>query len=444
MQEAPLRDRPPLPPPTNKSGGTNPISIPRNSGDPSTRTSAGYFRMNSSTSTTSGKFHSPVPMSPSALNWTPPPSFQEATAMSPLDNSRVEARDGYLTPRSSQEMAGTSFMENGDMMTMTNSYILPSPKGQDTYDFNSLPRSSNSRRSEEQYTERRATVGARICRLKSVSCEELTSNGDINVRKKKYSKDVNENLEQYELAKPVEPFPNMQDYRGSMEYLNEVRQGPSDYYNIYGLKGKVDSSPAPRVSVVRRKFNKGAIQEGFLKRSVSNPNFLHIDNKESLSSIRANAAAAKQSNLESQSRKHSKSLLNLLSDTFKRKSTRPTSSAKPENSRGWKSAPSSPQGTLTRGSSHPNIVIGVKGINVTQRTRSFRKPRPKPEENTENTENLPLTGSDQSSQNKTYPIHFRSVSSPAYVNSPVVPPAKKPNMNKSPYIDRKLPKENFV
>ncbi|CAC5401772.1 unnamed protein product [Mytilus coruscus] len=153
-----------------------------------------------------------------------------------------------------------------------------------------------------------------------------------------------------------------------MELLLQDERG---YYNIDGLKGTIDSSHAPTVAEVLQKFDETA--KPTLTRAISNPNFLQLLNKDKLNDISTKEKSQINPWFKSNLNKKSKSLLNL----FKRSNKEKSSTTKEEGyaSNKAKSLPNSPCNSLQRQYSHPNISINVKGIHVTGRTRSFRKPR---------------------------------------------------------------------
>ena len=346
--------RPPLPPPTASSSNNQlrsrsiPAPIQRIS-----TADGGYLRMNSTSGLKTVAQNSIPPFSPSG-EWSPPPSFQEATgysAMSPV------GRDGYLNPRSSfelQEKALQKFSQN-----IPETYLSPTADYETAFNTSSLPKESGSKSSQispERYDHHR---------LRSMSCEDIKKNQMRNRSRTTNSRqDVNGNLRD---ASTPEPFPCLQSFKGSMELLAQEERG---YYNVDGLKGIVDSSHGPTVAEVLQKFDETDKQ--VLTRAISNPNFFHVQNKDKLNDIRVEKA---RSNLGSNPNlnKKSKSLLNL----FKRSNKDRSVSAKSEayGSSRAKSLPNSPSGSLQRQLSHPNIAINIKGINVTSRTRSFRKPK---------------------------------------------------------------------
>ncbi|XP_021376163.1 uncharacterized protein LOC110464966 [Mizuhopecten yessoensis] len=355
----PLADRPPLPPPAK--GNTKPIGIPRNSNEGALLSDDHYFRMNS-TSSAGSNFQSPsVRQAPDA--WSPPPSFFEATGGRFSDSG--PSIDEYLTPRASTEMEGG----NGVI-----DYILPSPTDAN---FSSLPRQSshNNKRSSQG---RCRSSNSRMNRLRSVSCENV--NDESKRLSTRRNTDVNQNVPDYDLAKPINPFQNLQDFHGSIELLTESphyynRKSTENYYNIQGLRGEIDESSIRPVAEIRRRFNETC--RDTLVRSVSNPNFLHLQSKDKLSDVRASAIKSGtlelQSTLKSQSKQKSKSLLNL----FRHKGGRQNSKSDTWSMYTPRSMPSSPTGTLTRQGSNPNIHINMKDIKVVSRTRSFRRPKPK-------------------------------------------------------------------
>ncbi|XP_062579648.1 AF4/FMR2 family member 4-like [Saccostrea cucullata] len=407
-----LLERPPMPPPsparsstksskpTDRDSQTKPLTIPAGNG----RVSQAYFRMNSSSS--SGVPHSISSQFSPIGNWTPPPTFQEATAYSLMDgNSTLNTQGGYLTPRHSGEV------EPNRVSGYPEQYILPT-NDRDAQ-FSSLPRSRQRRNSNDR---QRTTK----YRLRSSSCDQLDSyNLDSAMSESPRRRSVDQGEDRpYDLAKPQAPFRNLHNFRGSMEMINDNRRGSVEhYYNINGLKGTVDASPNPTVGEVRKRFNEGA-REDTLTRSISNPNFMQISTKDKFSD-----AKAYPSKLDG--KRKSKSLLNLF---------RKSRDGKDRRSVGSSSNPSSPVGTLTRQTSIPLISIGGKDVYFTERSRSFRKPKNKGTDSAENTppnsrhnsyskasaRDLPPSGSRHSSASKSPAISKKDLppSGSRYTKSP--------------------------
>lgn len=382
---------------------TKPLSVPTGESRES-RASQAYFRMNSSSS--SGVPNSITSQFSPIGNWTPPPTFQEATAYSPMDKN-LNSQGGYLTPRHSGEV------EPNRNSNYPEQYILPT-SGQDSVQFSSLPRSRNRTNSSD----RRRTSNYR---LRSSSCEQLDSydlKSAITEPSRRKSMDQCGN-QPYDLAKPQPPFKNLHNFRGSMEMINDDGRGSMDhYYNINGLKGTVDASPNPSVVEVRRRFNEGA-REDTLTRSISNPNFMQISTKEQFGESKIYPSKL-------DSKRKSKSLLNLF---------RKSREVKDRRSVGSSSNPSSPVGTLTRQTSIPIISIGGKEVYFTERSRSFRKPKNKGTDSAENTppssrhnsyskvsaaRDLPPSGSRHSSASKSPAIPRKDLppSGSRYTKSP--------------------------
>ena len=308
---------------------------------------------------------------------TPPPTYPEATAYSPM--GRNVDTIGYLKPRTSAEIAA-ELNAREDQNGFPEQYILPTAERNDSYDLGLQMRRghhhSNSRDSDDQ-----RSSNFRMTRLRSASCEEInaTYSGGRIGKERKGSKDHNENDRPYDLAKPQPPFKNLHDFRGSLEMLCGDQRSSMEYYNINGLKGTVDDSPAPTVYEARKRFNDGAKPDS-LTRSISNPNFFNIQTKEKL--IDARSSPSKSSTLESQTlngKRKSKSLLNLFKKSSRDKSGNRTSDRISVGG----STPSSPSGTLTRQTSIPMISIGGSQVFITERTRSFRRPKSKPGDQSE-------------------------------------------------------------
>ncbi|XP_033764121.1 uncharacterized protein LOC117345211 [Pecten maximus] len=413
----PLAERPPLPPPAKNN--TKPIGIPRNNSEGTLLNDDHYFRMNS-TSSSGSNIQSPSVRHANNA-WSPPPSFFEATRGRLSDSG--PGVDGYLTPRVSTEVEE----DNGVI-----DYILPSPSDEN---FSSLPRQSSYDNKRTAHSRRRSS-SSRLNRLRSVSCENVHDESKrLSTRR---NTDVNQNVETYDLAKPINPFQNLQDFHGSKELLTDNhhyynRKSTENYYNIQGLRGIIDETNIKPVAETRRRFNETC--RDTLVRSISNPNFLHLQSKDKLSDVRASAIKSGtlelQSTLKSQNKQKSKSLLNL----FRNKGSRQNSKSDTWSMYTPRSMPSSPTGTLTRHGSNPNILINMKDIKIVSRTRSFRKPKPK-----EGVETSPLVPrkspmiprKSPKVPHKSPQVQRTDRSSPVVQRSPQVPPRTLNGVMSSP------------
>ncbi|KAK3087975.1 hypothetical protein FSP39_013001 [Pinctada imbricata] len=376
-----LADRPPLPPPTGAHSSpkpqtrqrpvqSKPLSIPKSPSASDARVSQAYLRMDSNSSLKMAS--SLTPFSPTTADMTPPPTYPEATAYSPMEKVAPN-RDGYLEPRNSAEIAAelnARESQNG----FPEQYILPTSEQHDPYDLQRGHHHGNNRQSDEL----QVSSNFRLNRLRSASCEEINNTymGGRVLRERKGSQDYNANEKAYDLAKPQAPFENLQNFRGSLELLCDNKRTSGDYYNINGLKGTVDTSPAPTVKETRKRFNEG-FRSDTMQRSISNPNFFNIHKKEKINDARS--GQTKSANLESQPlnpKRKSKSLINLFKKSSRDKSAGKTS----DRSSVGSSTPSSPTGTLTRETSVPMITIGGSQVFITERTRSFRRPKSRPDQ----------------------------------------------------------------
>lgn len=266
-------------------------------------------------------------------------------------------RDGYLNPRTSielQERALEKFSHNSPQ----EAYLSPTAEAEyeSTFFTQSLPRERASKSKSPIKTDDHY-------RLRSMSCEDIKKT-QMRQRAKTSSSQDGRNRG----TTTPEPFPKIQDFKGSMELLQQEDRG---YYNIDGLKGTVDSSQGPTVAEVLQKFDDTG-DKPVLTRAISNPNFLQLMDKDKLNDIRAEKAKSGMGS-NPHLNKRSKSLLNLFKRSNKDKSNTSKDDSFVTNKS--KSLPNSPHGSLQRQYSNPNITINVKGIHVTQRTRSFRKPR---------------------------------------------------------------------
>ncbi|KAK3580173.1 hypothetical protein CHS0354_001306 [Potamilus streckersoni] len=361
--QSPLSGRPPFPTPGSRMNHGNTSSIPVVMQG---REQMSYMRMKSSGSQVS----SLSAFSPTSSNWSPPPPFQDVFQM------------GSVSPEvlpSSSHNSRSHFMMNGSNTLQSDEQYLTAlhddcatNNGQKS-DF--IDRNGTNTTVAE-HSERKLT------RLRSVSCEGV----DDYLRSVMYQEDgvfksmnymldeVNSDDDEELLP---EPFPRLQTFSGSINWSPDACC-PENYYNIEGRKGEIDESPGLPVRELRKRYSENIRGWHKMRRSVSNPNFVRIASKEKLYEARLKAAKS-PNNLESQ-RPQSKSLIDLLSDSLRRK---PRNRSKPSTL----SQPSSPSSrrasslsnvarSIDRGSGQPDDFVSrtsVKGISVTKRSRSFKR-----------------------------------------------------------------------
>lgn len=235
---------------------------------------------------------------------------------------------------------------------------------------------------------------ARFRRLRSVSCEDL-SDYLRNVVYDPVSKSMSDLLSDGDDDGYVlqEPFPRLQTFSGVIEKRHD--QELDSYYNIDGLRGKIYDGPGLTVAQIRKRFTKRS--QSRIRRSVSNPSFIGSLSVEKLNMARMSIGLM-SSKVEDEH--HSSSIRDILPDALKRhlnkeghhkRSHGALSSGAPSSKNSSKhssrgssrtnSAQTSPYNSLSRKNKTPNkdeivATTGVKGINVTKRTRSFRRQKP--------------------------------------------------------------------
>ncbi|KAL3871671.1 hypothetical protein ACJMK2_039655 [Sinanodonta woodiana] len=360
--------RPPVPTPASKmhQGHTRSIPVVMQG-----REQKSYMRMQSSGS----QFSSLSAFSPTSDNWSPPPPFQDVFQMGSISPE-------VLPSASSSHNSQSPFMMNGsDALQVDEQYLTAMHDDCATV---------NGQKSDSKVRNGANTTAAKqserkMTRLRSVSCEGV----DDYLRSVVYQEDgtfksmnnildeVNSDNDDDDEELLPEPFPRLQTFSGSINWSPDACF-PENYYNIEGRKGEIDESPGLPVRELRKRYSENIRGWHKMRRSVSNPNFVRIASKEKLYEARLKAAKT-PNNLESQ-RPQSKSLIDLLSDSLRRK---PRNRSKPSSL----SQPSSPNSrrasslsnmarSFDKGSSQPDDFVSrtsIKGISVTKRSRSFRR-----------------------------------------------------------------------
>ncbi|KAL5012039.1 hypothetical protein ScPMuIL_010590 [Solemya velum] len=355
-----LVNRPPLPLPgetkTKTPTPTPPLSIPSSKRSQTKK----FVKSVSQTSTRSTDSHLSQlsPFTPLAKDWISPPSFQEATAAnsesSPPSSPNLSP-DPYLHPSTKRHHADAQTQDDS-----MQSYLSPMTR-------------------EEQAELKRPKSENRMSRLRSVSCEDLSDYVKdmiyMPMEDSFESKSLDElNDSQTDSSRPPLPFPHIKSYVGSIDMEQRERSHSIDYYNV-NLRGAIDRSPSPTVTELRRRYNSRVRSN--LRKSVSNPNFIHALKKEMRDSNKAAKSLSGTSPLKSKSK--SRSLVSLLPENLKRRLSKDGSkrdSGESQTQRGSRSGslPSSPPLAVQRQtSSQSGINIKIKGITVSEASRSFKK-----------------------------------------------------------------------
>ena len=284
-----------------------------------------------------------------------------STPVQKFSAQRVSTRDAYLTPSSFTE--SDSQVINGAMETdpITSKTID---------DSKSVPIRPSLRR---------------MRRLRSASCEDL-SDYLKSVVYDPVSKSMNDLLEMGDDDVVPEPFPRLQTFSGSIEFCKG--HSIENYYNIEGLKGKIYDGPGLSVYELRKKFSKRSHSR--LRRSVSNPNFIGSISREELNAVRLKSGYG--------SPKHNKkSLTNLIPEAVKKRLSKESlhHSSHGALSTGGVSSHDSSRASSNRSSRHNSLSkrttskedivskTSIEGINVTKRSRSFRRHKAHEENTTE-------------------------------------------------------------
>ena len=315
------------------------------------------------------------------------PASSPVGTSTPLNKAAGNQQASYLTPLSRAGDEGYSKMTNGSVR-------------QDTYlgqrfvkNKNSSPKMSGVKKNLNLYqvvpTSNQSPPKPRSRRLRSASCEDLSD----YLRQVVYdpvSKSMNDLLDDKTHDDEgtylgPEPFPRLYSMSVASTTEHPVKE---NYYNIEGLKGKIYDAPGLTVAEARKRFSKRSLSQ--IRRSVSNPNFIKSLDVERLNEARVELGIVSSHSSPTHSR--SSSLLDILPDSLRRKlhkdshhkgshsalSTGSHNSSKASSR--CSSGQPSPYNSLSRKNKPPpkeEIVAAtsVKGINITRRSRSFRRQR---------------------------------------------------------------------
>ena len=383
-----LADRPPLPPPTSSV----PVKVP-----PRAQPLEPYFRMNSSGSKSSSTATPLSPWTPSSADWMVPPTFIEAMrqkSQSPISGAGLKrpdsylsptnvstAQDSYLNPAFTEPVTSTPVQKFGaQRISIRDAYLTPTSFSEvdsqmkNATDHMADPISTKNMDNSQSVSTRQSL--RRMRRLRSASCEDL-SDYLRSVVYDPVSKSMNDLLEVGDNDVLPEPFPRLQTFSGSIEFCKG--EAIENYYNIEGLHGKIYDGPGLTVYEIRKKFSKR--HRSRLRRSVSNPNFIGSISKEQLYAVRL------RSGYGSPKGHNKRSLTSLLPETLKKRLSKENthhsshgalSSAgisSHDSSRASSNRSSRHNSFSKRTTSKEDIVAktSVKGINVTKRSRSFRR-----------------------------------------------------------------------
>ncbi|WAR30509.1 hypothetical protein MAR_033051 [Mya arenaria] len=406
QSQSSLADRPPAPPPGASGIPTKTL--------PST-TQGSYLHMQGMALRSASSPGSPF--TPSPADWYPPPSFSAAmrqTSTSPINENGPYQPDSYLHPSSSplgtstpaNKNAGNQYRDQyltplsntrgGSPELNTNNDVRPKDTylGQRFIKHKTVsPKINHNHRNlslDHVVPSPKPSPKVRARRLRSASCEDLSD----YLRQLVYdpvSKSMNDLLDDksFEGEDPYlgpEPFPRLHSFSGAAN-TTENQFLPENYYNIEGLKGKIYDAPGLTVAEARRRFSKRSLSR--IRRSISNPNFIGSLKVERLNEARIDLGIVSSHSSPSHSR--SSSLLEILPDALRKKlhkdshhpgshgalsagtASHPSSKASSRASSGHPS----PYNSLPRKNKTPKEEIvattSVRGINITRKSRSFRK-----------------------------------------------------------------------
>ncbi|KAH9508897.1 hypothetical protein Btru_050404 [Bulinus truncatus] len=195
--------------------------------------------------------------------------------------------------------------------------------------------------------------------------------------------------------RPPLPFTGLKKFHDNTDVSGyRDRSRSFGYMNLPNSVSAATSAPrtqssAPSAHLIRKMVNVRAKQET-LRKSLSNPNFLNLGSKEHLFNLKA-ASGGANSKLDSEAKQKSKSFSSLfpaIKKAFSRESLGHSRSTTPERRSSRSSTPerrssfslrrraSDQDSNFKRGGSYHSIgEMTIKGIRMTERSRSFRKVR---------------------------------------------------------------------
>ena len=293
--------------------------------------------------------------------------------------------DSYLSPTSAGPVTSTPVQKSGaQRISIRDAYLTPSSFSEvsQTAENSAIAdpiRNKGISVDSDYFVPDSATLRRRMRRLRSASCDDLTDYLK-SVVYDPVSKSMNDLLETSQGTDDdvlPEPFPRLQTFSGSIELCSG--HTVDNYYNIDGLHGKIYDGPGLTVHEIRKKFSRRC--QSSLRRSMSNPNFIASISKEKLHEVRVKSGYGSP-----KSHHNKKSLTNLIPDTLKKHLSKEhlhhsshgalsNGGLSSQNSSRTSSGNSSRRNSLSKRTSKEDIVskTSVKGINVTKRSRSFRR-----------------------------------------------------------------------
>ena len=293
--------------------------------------------------------------------------------------------DSYLSPTTSGPITSTPVQKSGaQRVSIRDAYITPSSFSEDSKTATNNTGADPIRKKDisldsEYFVPDLATLKRRMRRLRSVSCDDLTDYLK-SVVYDPVSKSMNDLLEASDIDDDIlpEPFPRLQTFSGSIEVCSGHTL--DNYYNIEGLHGKIYDGPGLTVGEIRKKFSRRC--QSSLRRSMSNPNFIGTISNAKLQEVRVKSGYGSPKGHHSK-----KSLTNLLPDALRKHLSKENllhssqnalsnGGLSSKNSSRASSANSSRRNSLSKTRTSKDDVVSktsVKGINVTKRSRSFRR-----------------------------------------------------------------------
>lgn len=334
-----------------------------------------------------------------------PESYLHPTSIGPTTSTpnhkagnQSNIKDQYLTP--------LSISEDTDSVSGYNNDVRPKevhPPHKFIKNQSVSPKVTKTSRNVNLDQTVPAPAKSRFRRLRSVSCEDL-SDYLRNVVYDPVSKSMNDLLDDHNDDGYItqEPFPRLQSFSGVIERGGDHEL--DNYYNIEGLKGKIYDGPGLTVTEIRKRFSKKS--QSRIRRSVSNPSFIG-----SLSVEKLNMARMSIGLMHAKEVDHRSSIKDVLPEALKRHlnkeshhkgshgalssgaaSSRNSSKHSSRGSSRTSSAQTSPYNSLSRKGKNLNkedivATTSVKGINVTKRSRSFRRQKATDSEPVKDVEN---------------------------------------------------------
>ncbi|XP_064616938.1 uncharacterized protein LOC135480937 [Liolophura sinensis] len=350
----------------------------------------GYFDMRQSTenlNSTLSRSISVTPMSPSNKDWFPPPSFGEATQVSGGSYAGIKVNSVFGSPPRSVQQFGPVLPKEDQ------SYLNPRASEVDDDSLVSEKKSKPPLAPRAKNKDGATTSPHpryRMMRLKSRSCEDMS---DFHTTIYMNRADVNNENNENDGKTTPEPFNDLDPFENK-QYATEPRAGRRFVKKERTNTSLYDPSTLPASQLPQYYNHNNNTKQPYLGRSVSNPNFFDLESKDIITK--------RDKSLKSTSlgKSPTRSLASLLPGALKRHLSRENNASgdgnesllEGERPRSRSNSLRLRSNSVTKSSSDlpsasnfvrnfrrssfgskDSISASIKGITMSEKSRSFRK-----------------------------------------------------------------------